>query len=95
MEKRAFTCCFTGHRELPIEKEGEIWQKTYIRVQQLLEQGVKYFGVGGAIGFDTLAAEGMLQVKTLNPQVKIILVLPFKGYQKYLVAGSTRTCGKN
>ena len=87
MEKRAFTCCFTGHRELPIEKEGEIWQKTYIRVQQLLKQGVKYFGVGGAIGFDTLAAEGMLQVKTLNPQVKIILVLPFKGYQKYWLPG--------
>ena len=94
MEKRAFTCCFTGHRELPIEKEGEIWQKTYIRVQQLLEQGVKYFGVGGAIGFDTLAAEGMLQVKTLNPQVKIILVLPFKGYQKYWLPGQQERAAK-
>ena len=29
----------------------------------------------------------MLQVKTLNPQVKIILGLPFKGYQKYWLPG--------
>lgn len=82
MEKRVLTCCFTGHRDLPATKEEEIWMRTYVCIKELLEQGVKYFGLGGAIGFDTLIAERMLKVRCFYPQIKIILVLPFKGYQR-------------
>ena len=35
-----------------------------------------YFGAGGALGFDTLAAQTVLELKVDFPQVKLILVLP-------------------
>ena len=29
MDKRPFTCCFTGHRNLPEALEEEIWRRVY------------------------------------------------------------------
>ena len=42
----------------------------------LIENGYRYFGVGGALGFDTLAAQTVLDLKTSYPHIKLILVLP-------------------
>lgn len=42
----------------------------------LIENGYQYFGAGGALGFDTLAAQTILDLKTEYPQIKLILVLP-------------------
>ena len=81
MDKRPFTCCFTGHRNLPIGQEEEIWKRVYARLEPLLEEGVRYFGVGGALGFDTLVAEKLLALRESRPQIRIILVQPFQGYQ--------------
>ena len=81
MDKRSFTCCFTGHRNLPIGQEEEIWRRVYARLEPLLEQGVRYFGVGGALGFDTLVAEKLLALRESHLQIRIILVQPFPGYQ--------------
>ena len=47
----------------------------------LLEQEVRYFGVGGALGFDTLVAEKLLELRGQYPQIRVILVLPFRDYQ--------------
>lgn len=80
MDKRAQTCCFTGHRHLPREEEA-IWQRVQEHLIPLLEQGVRYFGVGGALGFDTLVAEKLLELRGQYPQIRVILVLPFRGYQ--------------
>ena len=41
-----------------------------------IEQGYRYFGAGGALGFDTLAAQTVLRMKQTYPQIKLILVLP-------------------
>lgn len=41
-----------------------------------IEQGYRYFGAGGALGFDTLAAQTVLRLKQTYPQIKLILVLP-------------------
>lgn len=83
MTLRNKTCCFTGHRNLPVGEEEIIWMRTLNHLVPLLEQGVKFFGVGGALGFDTLIAEKLLDLRTQYPQIRIILVLPFQGYQKY------------
>ena len=37
-----------------------------------------YFGAGGALGFDTLAAQMVLKLKERYPDIKLILVLPCK-----------------
>jgi uncharacterized phage-like protein YoqJ len=81
MDKRALTCCFTGHRNLPVGKEEEIWRRVYGRLLPLLKQGVRYFGVGGALGFDTLTAEKLLELHEQDQRLRVILVLPFPGYQ--------------
>ena len=81
MDKRPFTCCFTGHRNLPAGQEEEIWRRVYASQEPLLEEGMRYFGVGGALGFDTLVAEKLLALRESRPQIRIILVQPFPGYQ--------------
>ena len=43
---------------------------------KLVEKNYRYFGAGGALGFDTLAAQTVLELKTEHPDVKLILVLP-------------------
>ncbi len=81
MDKRSFTCCFTGHRNLPMGQEEEIWRRVCACLEPLLEEGVRYFGVGGALGFDTLVAEKLLALRESRPEIRIILVQPFLGYQ--------------
>ncbi len=50
-------------------------------LEPLLEEGVRYFGVGGALGFNTLVAEKPLMLRENRPEIRIILVQPFPGYQ--------------
>ena len=42
----------------------------------MLKQGVTVFYAGGALGFDTLAAQAVLKARRFHPQVKLILALP-------------------
>lgn len=40
-----------------------------------IEQGYRYFVADGALGFDTLAAQTVLNLKQQYPEIKLILVL--------------------
>jgi uncharacterized phage-like protein YoqJ len=70
------TCCFTGHRRIPSDKIGEIKTKLKHTLTEIIESGYLYFGVGGALGFDTLAALAILELKKDYPRIRLILVLP-------------------
>lgn len=70
------TACFTGHRELR-EPYEFVYNRTLKIVENLIQKGYKYFGAGGARGFDALAAEVVLNLKTKYPHIHLILVLPF------------------
>ena len=72
---RGQTCCFTEHRIIPLEEYDSIKEKTQETVEKLIEKGVCYFGAGGALGFDTLAAEVVLEAKKRHSEVKLILIL--------------------
>jgi uncharacterized phage-like protein YoqJ len=78
MDSRKRTCCFTGHRDLPVDKLPEIRARLYETVDWLIQQGAVFFGAGGAMGFDTLAAQVVLELRDKYAQVKLILVLPCK-----------------
>lgn len=68
------SCCFTGHR---IIKNSEKLQKKLLTVlETLIENGAEDFYAGGAIGFDTLAAEAVLRLREKYPHIKLRLVLP-------------------
>ncbi len=70
------TCCFTGHRDIQKQDYTVLKKRTKDAIVSLINKGVVYFGAGGAIGFDTLAAETVLELKKIYPQIKLILVLP-------------------
>ena len=50
------SCCFTGHRNIPAAEYAEIQKSLESELIQLIHQGTRYFGTGGALGFDTMAA---------------------------------------
>lgn len=80
MTKRDRTCCFTGHRDIPESDLPRIIDNTTAIIENLIGCGYKYFGVGGAIGFDTLAADILFRLRKRYPHIKVILVYPFDGY---------------
>ena len=51
-------------------------------VQDAVDRGYRYFGCGGALGFDTLAAQTVLRLRESHPQIRLILVLPCKNQTK-------------
>lgn len=72
------TCCFTGHRKIPPAQYQKIAQRLKLEIEALIKRGVVYFGVGGALGFDTIAAEAVLELRKKYPQIRLILVSPCK-----------------
>lgn len=78
---RQRTCCFTGHRVIPEKDLPGILERTEQAVRRLIEQGVVFFGVGGAIGYDTETAKLLFRLRATDyPQIKVILVYPFEGF---------------
>lgn len=73
---RSQTCCFTGHRFLPENEKGKISLDLENTVLSLIHSGYRYFGAGGALGFDTLAAQTVLRLRQSYPDIRLILVLP-------------------
>lgn len=70
------TACFTGHRKME-EPIAEIERRVTAAVESLIQNGYRYFGAGGARGFDALASQVVLKLKTTYPKIHLILVLPF------------------
>ena len=65
------TCCFSGHRIISNNDYGKVYNDTKKAVISLIEKGVIYYGAGGALGFDTLAAQVVLDLKKEYPQIKL------------------------
>ena len=76
MDLRAKTCCFTGHRSLSHEEKLKVAVRLREIIVEQIEAGVVFYGAGGARGFDTLAAQVVLDMKKEYPQLRLILVLP-------------------
>ena len=70
------TVCFTGHRKIPSNELSVVSEKLRETLIQCIENGYCYYGAGGALGFDTLAAQTVLELKKYYPQIRLILVLP-------------------
>lgn len=73
---KRYTVCFTGHRKIPPEQTDTLALRLKAELTKLIKDGYIYFGAGGALGFDTLAAQTVLELKAEYPDVKLILVLP-------------------
>ena len=80
---RERTACFTGHREIPKKDMRRIRKNTLSAIIKAYENGYRYFGSGGAVGFDLIAADCVLHLKKKYSDIRLILVLPCHGQTKY------------
>lgn len=69
------TCAFTGHRAIAEKDREKLIEKLDFTVADLAEKGVERFICGGALGFDTLAAQAVLRLKE-KKNVFLELALP-------------------
>ena len=75
---RTQTCCFTGHRHIPEKNYAEIREKLEQTIIKLYNNGIINYRAGGALGFDTLAAETVLRLRETYSELRLILVLSCK-----------------
>ena len=69
-------CCFTGHRdfeETATHRQKLLFQKL---VDNLIRHGYTTFITGGAVGFDTAAAEYILNKRAQGLNVYLELIIP-------------------
>ena len=67
---------FTGHRIIPIDDRKKLAFSLLDAVKELVGRGVREFIAGGALGFDTLAAECVIAMRRAYPDIKLKLYLP-------------------
>ncbi len=69
--------CFTGHRNIAKEEYIPLFRKLIDKVEALAREGYTVFNTGGAIGFDTMAAQAVLRARRKYPNIELHLYLPF------------------
>ena len=72
------SCSFTGHRK--IERRHSLFLVPSVKnvVRKKYRQGFRVFRAGGALGFDTVAALAVLELRRELPEIKLHLILPCK-----------------
>ncbi|MEG2380349.1 MAG: SLOG family protein [Oscillospiraceae bacterium] len=76
MIDKSLTCCFTGHRIISNETRQIASENLEKHINKLIKKGITTFISGGALGFDTIAAETVLKFQKDNPEIQLILALP-------------------
>ena len=75
MYERSKTVCFTGHRTL-YEPRQEVERRLETVVRSCIANGARTFITGGAVGFDTVAAQLILRLRSEFPNIYLALALP-------------------
>ena len=79
------SCFFTGHRDLPADQINQIKALLKQHITDLIENyGVTRFITGGAAGFDTLSAYGVLFLRDKYPHIRLDVFIPYPDYCKML-----------
>ena len=77
------TCCFTGHRpEKSLFCEQTEALLFYEAIKNAVSDGYNVFITGMAMGADIIAAEQVLKLKKIYPDIKLICASPFEGCHK-------------
>lgn len=69
------SCSFTGHRRLEPHHTA-VADRVMAGITYVYGEGCRHFYVGGAVGFDTIAAQQLLLFRMSHPDITINLVLP-------------------
>jgi uncharacterized phage-like protein YoqJ len=74
--------CFTGHRDISREAAYAIPSCLKKLLRNLIANGARTFLAGGAMGFDTIAALCVLELKEEYPDIRLELILPCRDQTK-------------
>lgn len=74
-------CIFTGHRDLPGDKDA-LRAALRRHITALVADGFTDFLSGGAMGFDLLAAEAVLDLRPILPDIRLLMILPCEGQDR-------------
>ena len=74
---RAKSCFFTGHRDFEGDKNA-LFTELKKNISYLYSIGVRDFHAGGALGFDTLAATIVIDLKRFHDDMRLVLNLPYR-----------------
>ncbi len=71
-------CILTGHRHLPRDSSAIRLLLRHVLIRFIEQEDYTDFLCGGAMGFDLLAADTVLELKELYPHIRLRLFLPFR-----------------
>ena len=74
------TCCFTGHRDIPTELYPSVKNALKKELLKVCADGVRGFIAGGALGFDMICAETVLELKETYEDITLTLAIPCRGH---------------
>ena len=81
------SCCFTGHRHIPSNELSHLTKRLEKAIVRLArEEGCLHFLAGGALGFDTLAAETVLSLRDKEGSplpLRLTMLLPCRDQTKH------------
>ena len=80
---KAETVCFTGHRTIDYSLSVRIPPLLKGKLEELIQRGATCFRAGGAMGFDTIAALCVLELKERYPNITLELKLPCREQARY------------
>ena len=71
-------CSFSGHRNIEVRHKTALASLLIKGIEFAYSKGCRNFLSGGAIGFDTLAAETVIKFRESHTDVRLVLILPCK-----------------
>ncbi len=80
-------CCFTGHRTITENARAALVSLLDSTLERLYAEGFREFRVGGARGFDTLAALRIIAFRQTHEDCRLIVILPCRDQAKGWRAG--------
>ncbi len=83
--------CFTGHRDIPRPHAFALPRVLERELLTLIERGATVFRAGGAMGFDTVAALKVLELRESFPQIRLELILPCRNQTERWQEAERRT----
>lgn len=73
-------CCFTGHRVVPMDKTEELRRRVADGIRYLRDNmSITTYYAGGALGFDSLAAEAVIEQRREWRDIRLVIVIPCRG----------------
>ena len=75
-DNRITSVCFTGHRDIEPSEAKNVPALLKSIIKESISRGATRFLAGGAVGFDTIAALCVLELKREFPDITLELILP-------------------